>query len=141
LSWSAHTPFLNGVLDREVRETLKNCLIPDEVNSDVVRVYVVRALRNGVWVRLRRECRALLTVLSRYVRLKEFKSEVLKDVVRESLLEIELNTFKGRALYYGFIILKLEFNSLIDSLRNVLSRALYLGVSYLNNPPLFKYLS
>jgi len=67
----------------------------------------------NIWLcRLRRECRALLTVLSRYVRLKVFKSEVLKDVVRESLLEIELNIFKGKALY--------------------------LSISYLNNLPLFK---
>lgn len=94
-----------------------------------------KALRLGLWGFLEPEKRALILVLRRWV--GRVKSPVLIKILEEIYVEIELNTFRGRALFYGVLVaLRSGLLEVLESLKFLL----YLGISYLSNPPLFRFL-
>ncbi|MDW8011273.1 MAG: hypothetical protein RMH84_06765, partial [Sulfolobales archaeon] len=110
-------------------------LLPKELSSGIVRRYIYKAIRLGVWRYLKPESRALLKALTSWRGI--IRSESLKNAVKELLIHIELNTTKGKSLLYGALIALRS--GLIDML-NSTTKLLYLGISYLNNPPIFRYL-
>ena len=72
--------------------------------------------------------------------IKTVKSPILYEILRELLIRIELSTLKGKALYYGLIILARKLGSITKALKEGSLALLYTGISYINNPPMFKFL-
>lgn len=110
------------------RRLVVEYLLPGEINRDVVEHYVRKALRSNAWTRLKRESRALLLATRS---LKTIKSRVLRGILEEIFLEIELSTLRGRAVFYG-VLLALR-QGLIHILGDI-KRIITLGVGYLNLP-------
>lgn len=124
---------LEKSVESKAREFLKKILLPNVITREVVEKYFRKALRLGVWKTLKPESRALILVLRKFPH--PIKSPSLKSILHNLFLEIELFTFRGKALFYGFVIaIK---NCLQRILENV-SSLLALGISYLNNPPMYR---
>jgi len=121
--------------NQEVVNALTNALTPKSITYSVVEWYVRRALRNGSWRLLSTYERALLRVVPKVV--KVVKSPALAKTLRVIFLKIELNTVRGRALYYGLLI-ALRAGECITNILNRLSYLLALGINYLNNPPIYR---
>jgi len=127
--------FLEGVhsdtdLANQAKSLLTKMLLPSRITHKVIQRYIRKALRNGVWRTLSREARALLLLSSRI--LIEVKSQLLSVILKEIFIEIELHTFRGKALFIGLILtLKKTITQASEVLQNV-SKVLYLGISYLN---------
>lgn len=119
----------------EVAELVSRVLIPKVITRSVIESYLCRALRSRAWFRLSRVERALLKVAHRVVEV--VKSPALADVLRKVFLEIELNSLKGRALYFGFL-LALRMGEPLAHLLRRLTYVMMLGINYLSNPPLFR---
>ena len=133
---SAATSSANLNVGPEVLEVLNRVALPERITGEVVSRYVRRAVRLGIWRRLRPESRALLLVARRFAVLR---SPVVTSIVRRLLLEVEVHTLRGRALLYGVLIaLRDPFLRLAGVLRDA-TRLLVLGISYLNNPPLLRF--
>lgn len=124
-------------LDSEVREALREVVPPRVIRGEVIGRYLRKALRNGVWRLLTRSERALLWLSSRIVTV--VKSPLLADALKRLFVEIELGCVRGRALYYGLIVAVRSgmFGSVREALRD-LQAVLCLGISYINNPPVFR---
>lgn len=119
----------------EALDLVSKMLLPKVIDGSVVKAYVKKAVRTGVWRFLRAESRALLRALSSWGRV--VKSRVLRSIVTGILLEIEFSTLKGKAVLCGALLV----------MRNGLLRVfcsaetlLCLGISYLGNSPLFRSL-
>jgi len=126
---------LEGGFVESVKSALAKIVIPGRIDGAVVEKYVRKAMRFGVWGRLRPEAWALLLALRRW---GPVRSPTLRSIVEGILLEIELCTVRGRALFYGVVVsLKSLGLTLREALKNV-SRLLFLGISYLNNPPMYR---
>jgi len=133
---SAATSSANLNVGPEVLEVLNRVALPERITGEVVSRYVRRAIRLGIWRRLRPESRALLLVARRF---EVLRSQVVTSIVRRLLLEVEVHTLRGRALLYGVLIaLRDPFLRLAGLLRDA-TRLLVLGISYLNNPPLLRF--
>lgn len=116
-------------------EKLSSLILPRIITGRVIEDYIRRAIRSGVWRRLGAERRALLMVASRW---GVIKSCVLKQILREIFIEIEIHTLRGRAILYGIIVaLKSTLNP--REILNSVSRLLAIGISYLNNPPAYRF--
>jgi hypothetical protein len=119
----------------EARKLLADLIIPRRITGEVVDKYFRKAIRVGVWRRFSSERRALL-YLSRF--LGVIKSPVLRSILIEIFLEIELYTIRGRALFYGILVsLRSHLYRLREILRDV-SKLLVIGLSYLHNPPMYR---
>ena len=119
----------------EVLKLLSGIILPREVSGVVVSRYVRKAVRVGVWRKLRDECRALLIAAKSW---GVIKSPTLRSILHKIFLEIELHTLKGKALFYGVIIFMRDHaQELKEALRNV-QKLLVVGISYLNNPPIYR---
>lgn len=123
---------ISADIDREVRNILVGLLVPREVTRHDMLSYIRKALRTGAWLSLNRTQRSLLWLASRVVNV--VRSPVLKKALEEIFLQIELAGVKGRALYYGLLVMLSWGITLRDAVRD-LSTLLYVGISYLNNPP------
>jgi hypothetical protein len=133
---SAATSSANLNVGPEVLEVLNRVALPERITGEVVSRYVRRAVRLGIWRRLRPESRALLLVARGFAVLR---SPVVTSIVRRLLLEVEVHTLRGRALLYGVLIaLRDPFLRLAGVLRDA-TKLLVLGISYLNNPPLLRF--
>jgi predicted nucleic acid-binding protein len=110
------------------RSVVAKHLLPRLITREVLQHYVRKALRVGAWSRLRRESRALLIAARS---LPVVKSPVLKGILREIFLEIELHTLRGRAVFYGVLVALRQ--GLLHALRDC-KRLITLGVGYLNLP-------
>ncbi len=131
---------LAELLGREVDQDLVSkakiilgkLILPKKVTGEVIEKYIRKALRTGAWRNLKPISRALLIVARRF---KLIKSPVLKHLLYSIFIEIELYTIKGKALFYGIILaVKNSLTHLIKSINTLL----YLGISYLNNPPWYR---
>jgi len=116
------------------KSTVSKFLIPRGVNSSVIEYYFRKALRSGVWFKLREESRALI-LASRFLPI--VKSPVLKGMLREVFLEIELCTLRGKAVFYGVLVALRQ--GLVEALGD-LKRLVTLGVGYLNLPVMWRVL-
>ena len=120
----------------EALEVFNRITLPERITGELISRYVRRAIRLGTWRRLKPESRALLLVARRFTVLR---SPAVTSVVRGVLLEIEVRTLRGRALLYGILIaLRDPFLRLAGVLKDV-AKLLVLGISYLNNPPVFRF--
>ncbi|MGC9069556.1 MAG: hypothetical protein ACP5IZ_11390 [Thermoprotei archaeon] len=116
------------------KRLLARVTIPTTINKDAIRKYIKKALRTKTWKTLKPENRALLIALLKWG--GEIKSRLLKKILQEILLEIELHTLRGKAIFYGFLIsIKKKLFPLKELLQNI-SRTIVIGISYLNNPPI-----
>ena len=115
------------------RRVVAEHLVPERINKHVIEHYVRKALRSGAWRKLRMESRLLLWAVARYLHV--VKSPVLRDVIRGILLEIELSTLCGRAVFYGVLVALRQ--GLVEALKD-LKRLITLGVSYLNLPLMWR---
>lgn len=109
-------------------------LVPRDVTMGTLEYYYRKALRSNAWWKLRRESRALL-LASRF--LSSIKSPVLLSILRELLLEIELHTFRGKAVFYGVLV---ALRQGIHEALGDLKRLITLGVGYLNLPLMWRIL-
>lgn len=127
--------YLLGGLGKTAVEYVSRLLLPERIDRYVVRAYIRKAVRVGLWRSLKAESRALLKALSIWRGV--IKSKVLVEIVREVLVTIELGTLRGRSILYGVL------QALRSGLWDLLSSAellLCLGVSYLSNSPIFRFL-
>ena len=114
------------------RNIVSRFLIPSRVTRDVIVYYIRKALRSNVWWRLKLESRVLL-LASRF--LSVIKSSTLLSILREIFLEIELNTLRGKAVFYGVLVALRQ--GLIETLKD-LKKLITLGISYLNLPLMWR---
>jgi len=126
---------LEGRLVESVKSALARVVIPERIDGVVVERYMRKAMRLGIWGLLKPEARALLLVLRRW---GPVRSPMLRSILVRILLEIELCTLRGKALFYGILIsLKSLGLTLNKALRNI-PNLLYLGISSLNSPPMYR---
>jgi len=116
------------------RSIVSKFLISRVVDRGVIEYYVRKALRSGVWFKLKQESRALI-LASRF--LSVIKSPVLNGILRELFLEIELCTLRGKAVFYGVLVALRQ--GLLEALGD-LKRLVTLGVGYLNLPVMWRIL-
>ncbi|MCX8184136.1 MAG: hypothetical protein RMI56_04565 [Sulfolobales archaeon] len=116
-------------------EVVRKLLIPKQLDGRVVEQYIRKAVRVGIWGKLTPTSRALLRAVALWRGV--VKSRVLREIVEELLLNIELHTLRGRAMLYGVLV---ATGAGLHSLLNSVSSLLCLGISYLSNPPVFKLL-
>jgi len=122
-------------LDKEIKETLTKILLPKKITQTHLRKYIRKALANRSWHLLTKLERSLLWLTSKIV--SKIKSPTLKKIVQQILLKIELTTTKGKALYYGILILIKKLKRIEEIVQN-LTHTLYIGLSYINNPPTYR---
>lgn len=120
----------------EVTNKFKELVLPKVITRDLIVSYVRKALRTRVWFSLSPYQRALLKALT-LSRVYVVRSRVLKELITELLLIIERGTLKGKALWYGLVIALNMCKYLKNIVLNV-ETLLYLGINYLNNPPIFR---
>jgi hypothetical protein len=120
----------------EVTNKFKELVLPKVITRDLIISYVRKALRTRVWFSLSPYQRALLKALT-LSRVYVVRSRVLKELITELLLIIERGTLKGKALWYGLVIALNMCKYLKNIVLNV-ETLLYLGINYLNNPPIFR---
>jgi hypothetical protein len=116
------------------RSIVSKFLISRVVDRRVIEYYVRKALRSGAWFKLKQESRALI-LATRF--LPVVKSLVLKSILRELFLEIELCTLRGKAVFYGVLVALRQ--GLVEALGD-LKRLITLGVGYLNLPVMWRIL-
>lgn len=114
---------------------LEKELLPRIIDESVARYYTMKAVRLGVWRYLSAESRALLRAVAAWG--GAVKSKVLSGILREIFLLVELETLKGKALLYGALV---ALGSGLQGLLTYTKTLLCLGISYLNNPPIFRFL-
>lgn len=127
-------------LASHAKRALASLVLPKKYSPHVVERMFRRAVAHRVWFKLRLEVRALILALKRWNR--EVRSRVLRGILDEVYLEIEMATTRGRALFYGAVIaLKngfLDALKMVSVARDSIQKLLYLGISYLNSPPIYR---
>jgi len=120
-----------------VKKLFYKTLLPQTITRNDLISYLRRSLRNGSWKLLTKVERSILYLSTKL--LHKVKSVILKRQLLEIMYKIELSTVKGRAIYYGILLaLKRKLTYLFKSLENHIGHILYLGISYLNNPPVYR---
>jgi len=122
-------------LDKEIKETLTKIILPKKITQTHLRKYIRKALTNRSWHLLTKLERSLLWLTSKIV--PTVKSPTLRKTIQQILLKIELATTKGKALYYGILILIKKPRKIEEIVQN-LTYTLYTGLSYINNPPTYR---
>ncbi len=117
---------------------VKKILVSKPLTRSVLEKSFRRAHRTGAWRRMNPLKRSLLYVAKKTVDI--VKSKILESILEEIILEIELTTLRGRALYYGIIIALRKTFNLGKNILEDLKTLLYLGISYLSNPPIYRIL-
>ena len=118
-------------MTEEALNNVVNELIPKEVTKKTIIKYVTKARRVKAWHKLPKELRALLLTASKT--LSKVKSQTLKQILQKAFMNIELQTLKGKALLIGYTI------KITQKLKNL--NPLYLGITYLNNPPQYRVIN
>jgi len=118
-----------------IKQLILRELPPAGFTSDVIEKMFKKAVRLKIWKNLKPEARALILALRKWR--NKISSPTLKTILEEIYVEIELNTLKGKALLYGVTIALRD--GLLEVIQSVKS-LLCLGISYLSNPPLFRFL-
>jgi len=123
-------------LVERAKEVLLSIVAPDNISRAVVEKLFRKALRVGAWSSLKPEQKALILALRKWRGV--VRSRNLLEVVKRIFLEVELFTFRGRALLYGVAIaIKNGVNVAKDVLNNT-GYILATGIMYLNNPPMLR---
>ncbi len=131
---------LSGKLCSVAKHVASEVLIPKTITSHLLRKYVRKAIQNRVWHKLPQVSRALLYLASKIV--YKVKSPLLLKILREIILTIELETVRGKAVYYGTLMLIRQEPKLVGKIvakaKTMFNKILFLGISYLNNPPIYR---
>lgn len=106
------------------------------VTGGVVSHYLRKSLRNGSWRILPQCSRALLLALSKWMGV--VRSRVLREVLLELFTEIEVYSFRGRALLYGVVVAMARARELLGDVLGNAKRLLTLGIQYLHQPLLYR---
>jgi len=123
-------------LVEKAKEVLLSIVAPDNISRAVVEKLFRKALRVGAWSSLKPEQKALILALRKWRGVVRYRN--LLEVVKRIFLEVELFTFRGRALLYGVAIaIKNGVNVAKDVLNNT-GYILATGIMYLNNPPMLR---
>lgn len=122
-------------LDGKIKETLSKILLPNKITQTHMRKYIRKAIANRTWHTLTKLERSLLWLTSKIV--LTIKSPILNKLIKQILLKIELASTKGKALYYGILILIKKLKKIEETIKN-LTETLYIGLSYINNPPTYR---
>ena len=113
------------------------------LTSELICAAYRRALKTGLWFRLRPEEKAIL-FLSRFI--KKIKSLTLKELLLKIITKVWPSlAFKIKALEIGFKLLEKRVEVAIklgykkaESWLNNIDFAFYLGVSWLNTSPVLR---
>ena len=128
---------ISSYILEQAKGYLLELITPKRIVSDIIEYYVRRALRLGIWRKLKPEAKALLQVLRKWS--KPIKSPLLLTIVKHILLEIEIHTFKGKALLMGLILVLQKSKLYTFKLLQDIKKILLLGISYLNNPLMYRF--
>jgi len=123
-------------LVEKAKEVLLSIVAPDNISRAVVEKLFRKALRVGAWSSLKPEQKALILALRKWRGV--VRSRNLLEVVKRIFLEVELFTFRGRALLYGVAI---AIKNGVNVAKDVLNNTVYIlatGIMYLNNPPMLR---
>jgi len=126
---------IGGSIVDGAKDLLAKLLLPREISGKIVDRYIRKALRTNSWRVLRLENRALLLALRRW---RSIKSPTLKSILYRVFLEIELHTLRGKALFYGIIIAMKNYIHRLEEILRDMAKLLAIGISYLNNPPMYR---
>ena len=122
------------------RLIITKTLLPQTLTRPTLQKYIRKAIQNHSWHKLKPEQRALLYTASKTI--TRVRNQTLYNILAEILLTIELATTKAKAIYYGAILLIKQApnkaQTLLTHTKNILSKLLYLGINYLNNPPIYR---
>ena len=106
------------------------------ITGGVVSYYLRKSLRNNSWRLLPRCSRALLLALSKWSGV--VKSRILREILIKVFTEIEVYSFRGRALLYGVIVAMARARELLGDILGNAKRLLTLGIQYLHQPLLYR---
>ncbi|MEM1661184.1 MAG: hypothetical protein QXR17_08635, partial [Candidatus Bathyarchaeia archaeon] len=101
-----------------------------------VKTYIRKAVRTGAWRSLKPESRALLLALRSWKR--SVKSLVLRSILTRILVEIELHTTRGKAIFYGILEAMRKAREVLSDLSRNLSKIIAMGIQYMNLPLLYR---
>jgi len=122
-------------LKEEASRLSTELLFPGILTGEIIEKSFRKALRNGAW-RLLSSLEKELILISR--RWSIFRSSFITSVLKRILMEIELQSFKGKAIFFGALIL---ISKGMRSLKNIAQDyILFLGSSYLNSPSFMRLL-
>jgi len=133
---SLASPLADQRLAERAKEILIDMVLPREIGRALIQRYLRKAFRTGAWRTLAPEARALLLVASRT--LSTVRSPTLATLLKRIFVEIELLTFRGRALFTGIILAFKNFASRALEIVRDVTKVLFLGVSYLNTSTLYR---
>jgi len=117
---------------------------PHTLTPEIISATYKRALRTGKYWKLRPEERVILRLSARI--LSKIKSKTLKEILLKIIEKISPKLArKIKAIEIGFEILKkrveqalmLGYTKAKEWLKDT-NYAFYLGISYLNTPPIYK---
>jgi len=127
-------------IHEQVMDLLSKIILPRQFNKAVLKRYFRRALNNGAWYRLSKVERSLLWLTIRII--DKIKSPILYNSIKKILLNIEMNTFRAKALYHGLIIymhrIANKINITIKEILSNIKTIFYLGLDHINNPQIYK---
>ena len=121
----------------EARRLTAKIILPQRITGSLINKYFRKALQTGAWRSLAPQARALIYLARRWRGV--FKSKLITSVLREILLDIELFSTGGKAIFYGVL---LALKKGIESLGGFLlskTRLLFMGLQYLNNPLIYRF--
>jgi hypothetical protein len=120
----------------QVLDLLDGVVLPGKVTGGLVSRFVRRAVRLGIWRRLRPESRALLPAARCF---SVFRSPVAVSALRRAMLEVELLTLRGRALLFGVLVSLRDPYLRLSGVFGDVAKLLVVGISYLSNPSAYRY--
>jgi len=126
---------IGGSIADRAKDLLAKLLLPREISGKIIDRYIRKALRTNSWRALKPENRALLLALRRW---RSIKSPTLKSILYRVFLEIELHTLRGKALFYGIILAMKNYIHRLEEILRDMAKLLAIGISYLNNPPIYR---
>jgi hypothetical protein len=118
------------------KRILLDIATPNKISKPIIEKFFRKALRTGIWRKLGAEQRALILALRLWR--GRIKSATLLEIVKSIFLEIELSTFRGKALLYGTAIAIKNRLLKAGNITRSISYILATGIMYLNNPPMLR---
>ena len=128
---------------RKIEETIEHyyreLIVPKEITQETLEKSFRKALRLRIWKKLNPLRRALLYVAKKTIT-TQVRNPTLKQILTQIIIEIEKHTLKGKAIYYGLLIALNRIKVLGTRILRDLTALLYLGISYINESPIYQNL-